>query len=289
MKYKKILMVIIVFVILLSTGCFRSDDMEDINIVTTNYPIEYAIKRLYGENATVNNIYPYGVSKDEYSLTKKQLKDFSKNDLLIYDGNSKDKDDVLKMLKYNSDLMIIDATNDIIVGSKISDVWLDLSDYLMLVQNIKNELKDYISDPFLSDDLDKKYDLLEVDVTSLESLFNQVANNSVNKEIVCIDETMNFLDKYGLSVISLTESGKNKATNIDYVKQLLEEDKIDYIFVTDENLENEVTKDLVANYDVKLLTFKTLATISEKDLNSNEDFLTIMQDNINLIAQETYE
>ena len=43
-------------ILLTTTGC-KSDDMEDIEIVTTNYPNEYIIERLYGDHAKVSNIY----------------------------------------------------------------------------------------------------------------------------------------------------------------------------------------------------------------------------------------
>ena len=39
------------------TGCFKRDDMEGINIITTIYPIEYVEKRLYGENSNISSIF----------------------------------------------------------------------------------------------------------------------------------------------------------------------------------------------------------------------------------------
>lgn len=286
---KKILIIALATIVLLTTGCFKTDDMDDISIATTNYATYYAINRLYKDNSDIINIYPYGVSKDKYNLTKKQLKDYSKKDLLIYDGNTKDKDDALIMLKYNKNLKIIDSTYGINKTYSSSDVWLNLSDYLMLVQNIKNELQDYIKDPYLSNGLDEKYNLLKIDITSLEASLNQASTNSVNKTIVTVDESMKFLEKYGFTVINLTEDKKEKESNVDIAKNLINENKISYIFVTDINSENKLVESLIKEYNLTKLTFKTLETISEIDLNNNEDFLTIMQSNINLITQETYE
>lgn len=51
---KNILLTFTGILIILSclTGCFKQDKMENINIATTIYPIEYVTNRLYGENNT---------------------------------------------------------------------------------------------------------------------------------------------------------------------------------------------------------------------------------------------
>ena len=70
---KKFLLVLSIFLIVLTTGCFKRDTMEDISIYTSVYPIEYIVNRLYGKHAEVNSIYPDGIIVDKYTLTDKQL------------------------------------------------------------------------------------------------------------------------------------------------------------------------------------------------------------------------
>ena len=41
-------LLLIVAVLSLSTACFKRDDMENINVITTIYPIEYISNYLYG-------------------------------------------------------------------------------------------------------------------------------------------------------------------------------------------------------------------------------------------------
>ena len=48
---KKIIFVFFIVVITFSmTGCLKNDKMEDIDIITTIYPIQYVTERLYGSN-----------------------------------------------------------------------------------------------------------------------------------------------------------------------------------------------------------------------------------------------
>lgn len=287
---KKIKLLLIVCLISICfTGCFKTDDMEDIDIITTNYAIEYATKRLYGENSTISNIYPRGIVKDKYKLTNKQIKDYSKNDLFIYDGNTNDKDIVLKMLDYRNGLKIIDATYGVATESPKTDAWLNLADYLMLIQNIKNELQDYITDKYLAEKIDDRYDLLKIDITSLDAMLTEASNNSLSKYIISYDDTLNYLTRYEFEVINLTQDGKEKEVNIDNAVDLINNKKVSYIFVPDTVEKNDLIDKFTSEYGLKMATFKTLESISEKDFNNNEDFLTIMQSNINLITQETYE
>ena len=108
--------------------------MEGINIITTIYPIEYVTKRLYGESANIKSIYPNGVDINEYKLTNKQLKDFSNNDLLIYNGNSTDREYATVILQKNKNIKIIDASYGLEETYAKSDIWLNPSNILMLAQ-----------------------------------------------------------------------------------------------------------------------------------------------------------
>ena len=56
---KKIFLVL--FLCFLLTGCIKMDSMDDIDIYTSVYPIEYITNRLYGQNSTVKSIYPDGI------------------------------------------------------------------------------------------------------------------------------------------------------------------------------------------------------------------------------------
>ena len=69
-KFFKLLSIILLLFTI--TGC-KSDSMEDIDIYTTVYPIEYITSRLYSNYSNIYSIYPDGVNVNEYTLTKKQI------------------------------------------------------------------------------------------------------------------------------------------------------------------------------------------------------------------------
>lgn len=289
MKKKIISLVIITLILSCLTGCFKRDSMEDINIITTIYPIEYVTTRIYGDNAKIESIYPRDSISKTYNITNKQLKDYSEYDLFIYNGETKEKEYATKMLNTNKNLKIIDAAYGLDSTYSTSDIWLNPSNILMIGQNIRNELSEYIKDPYLAKEINNKYNLLKIDITELETEIKKTADNSINNKIVVADESLNFLEKYGFEVINLTKNGKEKESNILLARSLFENGELNYIFTLDHNNKYDIVEELKNSLNIKELNFRTLDTITEKDVKNNDDYLSIMHSNIDLIKQETYK
>lgn len=289
---KKYIILFFITVISLSclSGCnLKRDIMEDIDIVTTIYPIEYVTDRLYGENNTVKSIYPRSAVSSTYHMTNKQLNDFSNYDLFIYNGESNEKEFAKRMLNNNKDLKIIDAAYGLTASYSDSDIWLNPSNILMIGQNIKNELSELIVSKNINKKIDKNYEQLKVDITVLETELKKTSDNSVNNTIVVSDESLNFLKKYGFDVINLTRKGKDSESNIQKATNLIENGKIDYLFVMEHSKNHNIIDTLKNNYELEILTFRALDTITDQDMEKNEDYISLMNYNIDLLKKETYK
>lgn len=286
---RKILTFLLIISTILLTGCIKRDDMEGIDIITTIYPIEYVTKRLYQDNANITSIYPHGVNIEEYKLTNKQLKDFSNNDLLIYNGNSNDREYATIILEKNKNIKIIDASYGLEETYSKSDIWLNPSNILMLAQNIKQELSDYIDNPYLKQEIENNYKLLKLDISELDTELNRTAKNSNNKKIISYDESLKFLEKYGFEVINLTSENKEIDSNIKLATSLLNNNSLSYIFVNEWTKDEELVNKLIEETSCKKIIFKNLATITDEDINQNEDYISIMNYNISNLKEETYK
>ena len=286
---KKIIILVFMTVILVSlTGCLKNDKMENIDIATTIYPINYVAERLYGSNSNIKSIYPKSSKANSYKITDKKLKDFSKYDLFIYNGTSKEREYATKMLNYNKNLKIIDASYGLDKDSS-SDIWFNPSNVLMIGQNIKDSLDELISNPYLIKDLKNKYELLKVDITELETEFKKTADNSSSNTIVVADDSLNFIKKYGFEVINLTKNGEEKQANIEKAISLIQDGKIQYIFKIENSKNYEVLNNLKNNYDINFETLRSLDNITEEDESNNDDYLSLMHQNIDKIKKETYK
>ena len=286
MKKKMFLLLIM---IVLFTGCIKVNDMDDIDIITTIYPIEYVSNRIYGEHSNISSIYARGTNTKEVEFTNKQLNDFANYDLFIYNSESGEREYATYMLNQNKKLKIIDASYGLEITSSTYDIWSNPANIIMIAQNIKDDLNVYINNEYLKREINENYENLKVDTSELESEFKRTADNSINQTIIVNDEALLFLRKYGFNVINLTENGQIKENDLEMVKNLFKNNEVSYVFVHEFETNTTALEELINNYGAKEKTFKLLETITEEDLESNEDYLSIMHKNIEALKEETYK
>ena len=271
------------------SGCFKKDNLENITIYTTVYPTEYIVSRLYGEHSNVKSIYPDNIDVDKYVLTDKQLKDYSKADMYVFNGLSKEKDYLIDMFSYNKDMMIVDATQSIELNYNSNELWIDPSNFLMEATNIKSGLLEYISNHYLKEEIEKNYDKLKIEVSNLDASLKLMVSNGSYNTLVIDDNSLKFLEKYGFTVISienndnLTQKVKNEVYN------LIEKGEVDYIYTLDEENLNDVVKEMQVNTDVKIIELNKLDNLTDKQRGDNEDYISLLNENINLLKYEIYK
>ncbi len=289
-KMKKNIKLLLICLLLLPlTGCFKRDSMEQIDIYTTVYPIEYVTNILYGESSNVYSIYPDGIDVNTYELTDKQIKDYSKSSLFIFNGLSSEKNYVVDFFKENKNIKIIDTTLNMEYNNKIEELWLNPSNLLMLAQNIKNGLDEYINNHYLKNKIQANYDKLKIDVSNIDAKLKLTAESASSKTLVVSNDLFKFLEKYDLNIISLENNPNLTEKVIADTTALIKSGEISYIYVPQNEELNETILKLQEETDVEIVYFHTLSSISETERNDKTTYLDIMNNNIELLKKEIYE
>ena len=289
MKKIKYLLPILLISILMVTGCFKRDNLDKIEIITTTYPIEFATNYLYGEHSIVNSIYPDGTDTFTYKLSEKQLNDYSKKKLFIYNRVTDDKDIAVEFLKRNANMLIIDATYGMEITYGEEELWLNPSNLLMMTQNIKNGLQEYMTNSYLEKEIYKKYEEIKVTLSELDANLKLTAENASRKKIVVNSDSLKYLEKYGFEVISLDStneavSDKTISSTIDSITN----GEVKHIFLLENNDNSDAVKQVIDKTNVETYTFRRLDNIKEEDRDENNDYFTIMNSNIELLRNELY-
>lgn len=280
---------ILLCIILLCSGCnVNNNDMENINIYTTIYPINYLINTLYQDHSKVYSIYPTGIDIENYELSTRKLEEYSQSDLFIFNSLDKDRDYAVKMINLNSKLKVIDVATGMKYDHAIEELWLDPNNYLMMAENVKTGLSEYINNPYLIEEIEEKFESLEYDISKLDANLTETINNGKYDTIVVDNDMFKFLEKHGLHVISLEENNTLSNNTIDEVKQLIQEGKIKYIYSADKET-NQTANTLIKEYQLELITLNTMHSIDGGITTSNDNYLTIMTNNINKIEKELYK
>ena len=285
---KRIIGLFSIGLVFLTSGCFKKDDLEDITIYTSVYPIEYIVDTLYGKNSNVKSIYPDGVDVSKYSLTDKQIKDYSKGNMFIFNGLSDEKDYVTSMFNYNKDLMIIDTTATMEYNNHVEELWLDPSNFLMMSLNVKNGLLEYITNQYLKTEIDNNYSKLKLEISNIDAKIKLMNENSSKKTIVVDNSSFKFLEKYGFEVISLEDNEELTDQTISDVIRMVRKKQITYIFSTDANNLNKNVQKIVKKTGVEILELNDLSNLTENQRNSKEDYISLLNENIDLLKKELY-
>ena len=233
---KKIKLFMLLISIFLLSGCnITKDSMEDIEVYTTIYPIKYLIDSLYGTNSTIYSIYPSGVNPEEFKLSDKKLEEYSKTDLFVFNSLDRDREFAVKMINNNKNLKVIDVSMGMTYENNITELWLNPYNYLMMAQNTKNGLLEYIDNPYLISNSDgtgieNRYDELKYNLSRLDADIKEAISLAPNKTIVVDNDMFKYLEKYNLNVISLEDNDNLSLNTIEEVKKLIANKSIRYIY-----------------------------------------------------------
>ena len=325
---------ILILSLFLLTGCsiLKSDMMEDIDVYTTTYPTNYLVNYLYGTHSTIHSIYPSGVNFKEYELSEKKINEFAKSDLFVFNSQDIERDYAVKMINENKNLKLIDTAYGMTYDYSIEELWLNPYNYSMMAKNVKQSLNEYITNPYLVEEINNNYENLKYDLSKLDAAYQETLKNAKYTTIVTDNDLFKYLEKYNIEVISLEENiveltikegdtlsdisnqynikvsdiltYNNKtdellntgdvikipvkvidSADVSRVKKLISENKIKYIY-SDNTETNSTVKQLIDDNDLELITVNTLYSIDGGTTSNNETYLTIMNDNLELLKKE---
>ena len=284
---KKLKLALIILVIGVSSfGCFKRDKYDNININVTSYPIEYITNYLYGEYSKINMIYPSGVDVNNYELSPKQIKDYSKADMFIYNGLSKEKNIAAELLNKNKNLDIIDVSKGLEIENDATELWLSPTNFLMITSNIKNTLKEYVSNQKIIDKIDNNYDSLKVKISEIDVELKTIAENANDNTLIVGNNTFNFLKNYGFNIISIVDK-ENSNTNMSQAKKLIQNKTVSNVFVLAGDEETDNIKELVKAGAI-IVEVPNLYTINDEQRKNNQDYIHFIKNMIENIKTEVY-
>ena len=280
---------ILLLIIFMLTGCRTGkSNMEDINIYTTTYPISFLINSLYDGHCNVYSIYPTGVDLDEYELSNRKLEEYSKSDLFVFNSLDKDRDYAVQMINLNSNLKVIDVAIGMDYDYTIEEIWLNPNNYLMMAENIKDGLSEYIDNPYLVEEIENNYAELEYEISKLDANLTETIRDGKYNVIVVDNDMFKFLEGRGLKVISLEENDNLSSNRVDEVKKLINDGDIKYIYSASKDT-NDTVNGLINQYGIERIVVNSMHSIDGSITNSNDNYLTVMTNNINELKKELYK
>ncbi len=288
MKKAKILLILIIITSMVC-GCFKRDDLEDVEIYTTVYPIEYLTKQLYGYNSDVKSIYPADANLNKYKVTNKQKEEYAEGALFVYNGLGDEKEIARDLLNKNKNLKIIDVSQGMEYEKGMSELWLNPSDFLMLANNLKTGLEEYIQNKVIITEIEENYNKLKVLISSFDAELEMSKTTAEDINILVASDELSFLNKYGFEVTNIDSSSYEvQSTTESKAKKLVSSGTVKYIYLLDNEKESDLVKELVSD-GAKVIRLSSMTLLTEEEREDNSTYETIMRENIDSIKKELFE
>ena len=281
---------VLTLLIVFMTSCVKVkiNEFENSNIITTSYPLVFFTNSLYGDHAKVKSIYPNETNPNNLKFNDKQLDNFASNNLYIYLGQDSEQSKIAIELKNkNPNILLIDAGVGINTNSR-QELLLNPSNILMMAKNIKKGLEEYINNTYISKNIEKNLNDLNVKISEIDAELRLTYTNSKYKTLVVTSNSLKFLEKYGFEVVSLDKLTRTNE-DINYFKQLVKKGLVNYIYSLENIEDDDVITNLIKTTGVKKLTIRSLDTITDEEEKLNKNYYQIMNENIDLIKKETYK
>ena len=281
---KYLLLVLTIISAFVLTGCIKRDKMDNINIITTAYPITYLTEKIYGDNSTILSIYPNGIDISNYEITDKQIKEYAKDNLFIYNGlDANEKKLATRLINENKNIKLIDATQGLKVNSSIEELWISPANYLMLAQNIKEHLSDFITSTVLKNNVEKQYEKIKLTISLYDANFKIIAENAAYKDVIINKNSLSFLSRYGFNIITLDESENKYKSNLTRAKESITNGTNKMIFAVD----GKVNDDIKA-INTTIVNVRSMNNLSLEDVKEKNTYETMMNEFIEQLRTEAY-
>lgn len=314
---KKVWAVILITTVMLLAACSQKNDAEPdqseegkLKLFTTIYPFQFFSERIGGDLIEVESIIPPGADAHSMEVAMKKMMEIAESDAFIYSGTGLESfaDAVVDAIN-DEDMKVVRAAEDVsfITGYKDEHeehneenhdekeeqnemnvdphVWLDPMRSVIIAENIRDAFIEI--DPANEGEYKKNFDALQKELEQLNTEFQELVNSAETRKFVVSHSAYGYWeDAYGLEQIAISGlSPTDEPSQVELAKIIdtVRENNIKYIFF-EPNLTNKIA-DMVKNETgTTPLELDNLESISEENIDANEDYFAIMRKNIEALS-----
>ncbi len=200
----------IILIILILSGTFltscQNNDKDVYQIVTTLFPQYDIVQAIVGDEMSVKNVLPFGISPHSFEITSKDRQYIESSELFIY--TSDELENWVKDLSLTQTLVLnLELELDLEHDDEEHDVhfWTNphtMEDMVNLILTHLIEIKPSSAD-FFTENANAYIETLESHVAELENFLTAYNNDTITLYIAGHNAMAEFGEYFGLNIISL--------------------------------------------------------------------------------------
>ncbi len=261
-KYFKYIITIIVVVLIITAisilNINRNKQKEQksntTKIVTSFYPMYIIAENLMdgANNVELENMADVNVGcLHDYTLMTEDIKKVEEADIFISNGLGMENF-INKLIEANSDMKVIDSSKNIknvmiYEGETNPHIWTSIDNYILQVQTIANELKEYNSE---NKSIYEENEQIYVDeLEQLKNRLDEELKKLEGKKAVCLNETFEYMGKeLGLELLTVETDHEESTMSAETLKNIIDTVKKENIeiIIIDKN-DNKSNAETIAN------------------------------------------
>ncbi|RLL46541.1 adhesin [Oceanobacillus piezotolerans] len=312
--------ILLLFISIFMIGCAPKNattkEDDSLTIYTSIYPIQYAIERIAGDTLSVKTVYPPGVDAHSYEPTSKDMTAIAESDAFFYIGSDleafaetaadalQNQDVSLIEIGKHEELFQTDSEDNghnhtdeehghdqhdgHNHGDKDPHIWIDPLRMIKMSEIIKEELVKL--NPEAKEQYNQNFVALEKDLLTLDEQFKRALENKENKQILVSHAAYGYWeDRYGIEQIAINGISSSSEPSQKELTEIIDQAKaygLEYI-IFEQNTANRVSQIIQNEIGVDSLTIHNLAVLTEQDITNGEDYISLMQSNIEILEQAT--
>lgn len=252
------------------------DTSGKLHIYTSIYPIYDFTKKIGGEKISVYNMTKAGAEPHDFEITSKDMANLSKADLFIYNGGGMEHwvDTIKEALK---DIKYINTSSNINENNLDPHFWLSPINAKIQMENIKNGLIEIDSEN--KNYYESNYNLYANRLTELDKKIKTSLSDIKNRNLVLTHPAFgHFCKEYSLNQIAIVRDEadpKAMAEIITFIKS----NNVRAIFY-EEFSSSKLVDSIAKETGIKILTLNPIESLSEENIDSGEDYFSIMEKNL---------
>ncbi|MCM3791451.1 zinc ABC transporter substrate-binding protein [Domibacillus indicus] len=165
-------------------------------------------------------------------------------------------------------------------------IWLDPIRAITIAENIKQALVEL--KPEQKEVFEENFEELKSELEQLDKEFSEIIQNGKTKEIVVSHAAYGYWgERYGLKQISIAgfaPSDEPSQKELQAIIKDAREKKVKYI-IFEQNVESKITDVVQNEIGAEPLTLHNLESITEQEVENQEDYVSLMKQNIDTLKK----
>ncbi|SDC85108.1 zinc transport system substrate-binding protein [Terribacillus halophilus] len=171
-------------------------------------------------------------------------------------------------------------------GDKDPHIWLDPLRAKQLAENMKNEL--IALDPDNETDYEANFEKVANDLSDLDLRFKEVVKDKPTNKIIVSHAAYGYWEaNYGIEQVPITglsPSDEPSQKELEGIIHTAEDNDLNYVLF-EQNISPKVAEVVQEEIGADILRIHNLETLTEEDIENNEDYITLMDKNIEILEQ----